>query len=201
MRNNRQKVWKLIFFEDSTQFISYMLFNCLLKALENKQNIKLVAVVDTATTEANSSIFKYIKYILKYFVIKIFNPKIKMPFIIEFNFLKIVKRKNLNVKILIPDDRNINSKKFIEKIKELKPDIAFVAGCLQKFSHSLLTLFKYAVNYHNSLLPKYIGLYATSFSILFNEKETGFSFHFMNEKLDDGPIIVQDKNLSKRKLV
>ncbi|WP_094091156.1 amino acid adenylation domain-containing protein [Legionella clemsonensis] len=49
----------------------------------------------------------------------------------------------------------------------------------------------YAINYHNSPLPKYAGLYATSWAILNNEKEHAISWHIMNEKVDAGDILKQ----------
>lgn len=52
---------------------------------------------------------------------------------------------------------------------------------------------KLAINYHDSLLPKYAGLNATSWAILHNEKEHGITWHVMNEKIDEGDIINQTK--------
>ncbi|KTD06954.1 amino acid adenylation domain-containing protein [Legionella jamestowniensis] len=49
----------------------------------------------------------------------------------------------------------------------------------------------YAINYHNSPLPKYAGLYATSWAILNNEKEHAISWHIMDEKVDAGDILKQ----------
>ncbi len=49
------------------------------------------------------------------------------------------------------------------------------------------------INRHNALLPRNRGR-LTPFWVLYRgEKETGVSIHFVNEKLDDGPIIVQKR--------
>lgn len=49
----------------------------------------------------------------------------------------------------------------------------------------------YAINYHNSPLPKYAGLYATSWAILNGETQHGISWHIMNEVIDAGDILKQ----------
>jgi amino acid adenylation domain-containing protein len=56
-----------------------------------------------------------------------------------------------------------------------------------------------AINYHNSPLPKYAGLYATSWAILHGETEHGITWHWMKSKVDAGDILKQphfsiDKN-------
>ena len=51
------------------------------------------------------------------------------------------------------------------------------------------------LNRHNALLPKNRGR-LTPFWVLYNkEKETGVSIHFVEEGIDSGPIVVQEKIL------
>lgn len=49
----------------------------------------------------------------------------------------------------------------------------------------------YAINYHNSPLPKYAGLYATTWAILNDEKKHAISWHIMHEEIDSGDILKQ----------
>lgn len=49
----------------------------------------------------------------------------------------------------------------------------------------------YAINYHNGPLPKYAGLYATSWAILNGETEHAISWHKMKAKVDAGDILKQ----------
>ena len=49
----------------------------------------------------------------------------------------------------------------------------------------------YAINYHNSPLPKYAGLYATSWAILNGEKQHAISWHVMSKVIDAGKILKQ----------
>ena len=47
------------------------------------------------------------------------------------------------------------------------------------------------INLHPSLLPKYRGAFSAPWAIINKEKMTGITYHFMNEKFDDGRIILQ----------
>lgn len=50
---------------------------------------------------------------------------------------------------------------------------------------------KHAVNYHDSLLPRYAGLNATAWAILNNEKIHGITWHTMDKHIDAGDILLQ----------
>ena len=71
-----------------------------------------------------------------------------------------------------------------------------------------VAIFKYGkkiINIHPSLLPKYKGLNTFEKIIKNNEKKTGCTVHFVNEKLDGGLKILQksffiDKNYNEEKL-
>ncbi len=57
---------------------------------------------------------------------------------------------------------------------------------------SLINLPKRAVvNLHYSLLPSYRGVYPVNWAIVNGEIKAGFSYHFVNEKIDDGEIFMQ----------
>ena len=49
------------------------------------------------------------------------------------------------------------------------------------------------VNCHGALLPKYRGLMPSFWTLANGEKFGGVSVHYVNEKIDDGPIVVQKK--------
>jgi methionyl-tRNA formyltransferase len=62
--------------------------------------------------------------------------------------------------------------------------------CGQRYRPALLDALSYSANYHNGALPNYRGVYATNWSIYQNEPTTGFTFHRMDAKLDEGPILL-----------
>lgn len=47
------------------------------------------------------------------------------------------------------------------------------------------------INFHNALLPNYPGRNAPTWAIYNGEKETGITWHYVNEGIDEGDIIVQ----------
>lgn len=50
---------------------------------------------------------------------------------------------------------------------------------------------KYAINWHNSPLPRFAGIHATSWAILNDEKIHGVTWHLINEVIDAGAILKQ----------
>jgi amino acid adenylation domain-containing protein len=62
----------------------------------------------------------------------------------------------------------------------------------QILSTAVIKLARYgAINYHDSPLPKYAGLNATSWAILNDEKMHAVTWHFINDKIDQGEILAQ----------
>lgn len=49
----------------------------------------------------------------------------------------------------------------------------------------------FSINYHDSLLPKYAGVHATSWAILNEEKQHGITWHIMEKGVDKGNILIQ----------
>ncbi len=89
---------------------------------------------------------------------------------------------------------NINSKEFIEKLDSLKMDLIISIAAPQIFKKHLLHLPKFGcINIHCSLLPMYRGMLPTFWVLALGEKETGVTIHYMNENLDDGDIILQER--------
>jgi methionyl-tRNA formyltransferase len=58
---------------------------------------------------------------------------------------------------------------------------------------SFINQFDLAVNFHNAPLPKYAGLYSSTFAVLKKEKIWGATWHILNNKIDCGDIVVQKK--------
>lgn len=80
------------------------------------------------------------------------------------------------------------------KIEQFSPDILISLACPQKLPPEIILLPKYgSYNVHSALLPKYKGVNAIFWAMLNNEKEIGVTLHKMNEKLDEGDIIIQKK--------
>ena len=63
---------------------------------------------------------------------------------------------------------------------------------MKKISYKIINIFKKRIiNIHPSLLPKFKGLNTFSRVLEKNEKKTGCTVHFVNNKLDDGNILIK----------
>ena len=80
------------------------------------------------------------------------------------------------------------------KIKKFKK-IDFLFSIMNKriIDYQILNKTLHAINFHDAPLPKYAGLYSSTFGILNNEKNWGCTWHMMNQKLDQGDILFQKK--------
>ena len=105
--------------------------------------------------------------------------------------------KNLKIPcIFIENNFNIL---LIKECQNFQPDLIILAGFLKKIPAELIVVFKKKIiNIHPSLLPKYggKGMYGDNVHnqvLMNNEKETGITIHYVNEKYDKGEIIFQKK--------
>lgn len=85
----------------------------------------------------------------------------------------------------------VNSKEFLKAIEKLKPDLILVGSWGEKFNTKILSTLP-CINFHPALLPKNRGANPYFWSIYLNQKVTGLTIHFMNEKFDQGKIIMQE---------
>ena len=97
-------------------------------------------------------------------------------------------RKNLPV--FAPTD--INHPLWLQRIRELEPDILFSFYYRKLVSEELLAIpGAGCLNLHGSLLPKYRGCAPANWAILNGETETGVTLHYMTPEPDAGDIVCQ----------
>jgi len=127
--------------------------------------------------------FKTLSFKVKLYLSR-YLKSINSPSILEF-----AKNRKIPIwKIKFP-----NNKLFLKQLKIIKPDI--IINQSQSFLRKPLLKIPSigVINRHNALLPKNRGR-LTPFWVLYKkEKETGVSIHFVEESLDSGNIIVQEK--------
>jgi len=81
-----------------------------------------------------------------------------------------------------------------EDIKNVGPDLVIVANFGKIIPENLLKIPRYGcLNVHPSLLPKYRGPTPIQSAILNGDKETGVSIILMDERIDHGPLLAQEK--------
>lgn len=98
-----------------------------------------------------------------------------------------------NLSILQP--KNFKENREIYKIlKQLKPDFFVVVSYGQILPEKILEIPKYAaINIHASLLPKFRGASPIQEALLKGEEETGISIIAMNDKIDQGDLLLLKK--------
>ncbi len=95
------------------------------------------------------------------------------------------------------ESRAAFNKAFTEKLTELNPDLIVLAGFLVRIPEETVHLFSNRiVNIHPSLIPSfcgvgYYGLTVHEKALERGVKVTGATVHFVNEGMDEGPIIAQ----------
>ena len=82
----------------------------------------------------------------------------------------------------------------LDKIKEIEPDLNVVVAYGQIIPSSIIYLPRYnSLNVHFSLLPKYRGASPVQKALLDGEAKTGITILELNEKMDEGDILVQEE--------
>lgn len=79
-------------------------------------------------------------------------------------------------------------------LKLLKPDLIVSAGFMKIIGPQVLQLFAgRIINTHPALLPKFPGAHAVADALAAGEKFTGSTIHFVDEGVDTGDVIAQEK--------
>ena len=103
---------------------------------------------------------------------------------------RLAKRKN----IPFYQSRNVNSPSFITRIEQIAPDIVVVVAFGQILSPDFLSIPGIcSLNLHPSLLPRYRGAAPIPWAIIRGDRETGVTVQRIEEGVDEGRIIVQEK--------
>jgi len=80
----------------------------------------------------------------------------------------------------------------VEMLQDAEVELVVLAGFMRVLKEQMLAAFpRRIVNIHPSLLPKFPGLEAWKQALAANEKWTGVTVHYVDEKIDHGDIIAQ----------
>ena len=106
-------------------------------------------------------------------------------------------------KIII--NNKLRKKKFERELqnnlKKLKPNLICLAGFMKVLSSFIIKKWKNKIiNVHPSLLPSFKGLNAHKKALDKGVKISGCTIHFVDESLDDGPIIAQAATIVDKKM-
>jgi methionyl-tRNA formyltransferase len=97
----------------------------------------------------------------------------------------------LGLPVLQP--RRVRAESFLEKMRELKPDVLALAAFGQIIPQALLDLPPLGpINVHGSLLPKYRGAAPIQRAVMAGEAETGVTTMWMDASLDTGDMLLAE---------
>jgi phosphoribosylglycinamide formyltransferase-1 len=84
-------------------------------------------------------------------------------------------------------------KSIISHLKEEKINLIVLAGFMRILSPAFVRAFSHRIlNIHPALLPSFKGSSAIKDAFAYGAKATGVTVHFVDEKVDHGPIILQE---------
>src|SRR5438132_2208084 len=80
----------------------------------------------------------------------------------------------------------------VKMLQDAEVEVVVLAGFMRVLKEQMLAAFpRRIVNIHPSLLPKFPGLEAWKQALVANEKWTGVTVHYVDEKVDHGDVIAQ----------
>lgn len=106
----------------------------------------------------------------------------------------------------VPVSGSLNSPESLQRLQSLTPDLLISIAGNEIFRKPLIELAPQGcLNLHTALLPKYRGLMPSFWVLKNGEEETGVSVFFVDEGIDSGPILVQERikigEMNQRELI
>ena len=89
---------------------------------------------------------------------------------------------------------NVNDRGYLDQLRAMDVELVLSVAAPQIFREEILSLPRYGcINIHNGLLPRYQGLLPSFWVLANGEEYTGTTVHYMNQEIDAGEIILQEK--------
>lgn len=117
----------------------------------------------------------------------------------------IAKAKRAKVKMALVKREDFSGKKEFEEeiilnLEENKIDLIVMAGFMRLLSAEFVQRYSGRIlNIHPALLPSFKGGHAIKDAFDYGVKVTGVTVHFVDEKMDHGPVILQEPLAIERK--
>ncbi len=157
--------------------------------MEKSLGKKNIAVFISGRGSNLKSLINYSKKKKSYF---------KIGLVISNNFnvkgLEIASKSNIkNYYVKYSNERNFEIR-VLKLLNKNNIDLICLAGFMKILSKKFIKKFSNPIiNIHPSLLPKYKGLNTHSKAIKNKDKYSGATVHIVNDKLDSGKIIIQER--------
>lgn len=109
------------------------------------------------------------------------------------------------VRTLVVSSRDFTSRVLFEKeilcaLRSCSVDLIVLAGFMRILSPAFVKRYRSRIiNIHPALLPSFKGAHAIRDAFEYGVKVTGVTVHFVDEKTDHGPVIMQEAVMVNRK--
>ena len=108
--------------------------------------------------------------------------------------------------LVVPVTGSLNTEASLSALNRLSPDLLVSIAGNEIFRERLIKLApKGCLNLHTALLPKYRGLMPSFWVLKNREEQTGVSVFYVDEGIDSGPILVQERiqigGMTQRELI
>ncbi len=187
----RHAPFRLLLFADPRSATSTVLLGAALRA-RRRTGVEVVGIVDAANRPTRRT--QLPRALLARLARRVSEPRgrfldlNRQPLLVTVGALA----RRHRVSVVTPPARDVNDPAFVQRVgRELRPDGALALVVAQIFEPPLLAACGAPANYHNGLLPAYRGVAATAWSVYHGAPRSGFSYHRMSERVDQGPVLVQ----------
>lgn len=132
-----------------------------------------------------------------------FGPVVFVRYGVRYTLAKLLRRGPAQIArrhgVTVENALDINAPEFLEKLRALEVDLIISAACPQIFRAEILALPpRGCINVHSGALPKYRGQLPTFWTLYDGQPEAAVTVHYMNAKVDDGEILLQEFTLIER---
>jgi len=182
------KKLRILFITQEDPFYVKVFFEEFFKLYKDKSNILGVVICPTMNKK---SLLKLVKQMLDFYGFRDF-----LIILSRFITLKTAKENLRQLcahnQIPVYKEKNINGDTFIKHWQNKSIDVIVSVAAPQIFKKNLLDLPKWGcINIHHAKLPHYRGMMPNFWQMYYSEKNAGISVHKINQRIDEGEIILQ----------
>lgn len=129
----------------------------------------------------------------------VFAAKVKLLVVNKPQAYAIERAKLLDIDYIVLDNSNYDSREqydeaLVAVLEANDIDYVLLAGFMRILTPVIVKKFSHRIiNIHPSLLPKFPGVAAIKQAFEAGDKETGVTVHYVDQGLDSGQIILQEK--------
>jgi len=105
---------------------------------------------------------------------------------------------SVGIKTMVFNPKNYTNPQSVDRdivanLKQQEIDFVVLAGYMRLLTEFFIKEFpKKILNIHPALLPSFKGIHGIKDALTYGVKVTGVTVHFVDEKMDHGPIIMQE---------